>query len=211
MSSETGKKAKSRETVFDVDVEQLARVYAQAALDAAGDSAAQDALMGELQAILADVLDEFPRLEQIFSSALISEEEKAGVLDRVFGARLSTTALSFLKVLSKHGRLGMLRAVVRSAAELWEHRSGREPIELQLAQELEQSLQQEIIESLRNSLGVEPVVTTRINPDLIAGFVVRIGDKVYDASARSSLERARQAMVANAVDAIQRVPEKFMS
>ena len=63
---------------------------------------------------------------------------------------------------------------------------------------------------MKQSLGAEPVITTVINPDLIAGFVVRVGDRVYDASARTSFERARTAMVARAVEAIQSRPEQFM-
>jgi F-type H+-transporting ATPase subunit delta len=211
MSSESAKKHNPRETVFDVGAEQLARVYAKAALDAAGDKASQNLMMDELNAIVDEVLDKYPDIDQVLGSALISKEEKLGILDRIFESRMSVATLSFLKVMSKHGRLGILRDVVRSAGELWTHRSGREAIELQVAQELDHSLQREVIESLRKMLGVDPVVTTIVNPDLIAGFVVRVGDKVYDASARASLERARQAMLAHAVDAIQQHPEQFMS
>jgi len=52
----------SRETVFDVDLEKLARVYAQAALDAAGDQ--ESDLLAELQAIVSEALDKHPDLEQ---------------------------------------------------------------------------------------------------------------------------------------------------
>ena len=54
------------------------------------------------------------------------------------------------------------------------------------------------------------MVHTVIDPDLIAGFVVRVGDQVYDASARTSLEQARTAMIANAVKAIQSSPDQFV-
>ncbi len=210
MSSESAKKHKPRETVFDVDAEQLARIYAKAALDAAGDSAAQDLMMEELNAIVDEVLDKYPDIEQVLSSALISQEDKQGVLDRVFGSQLSESTLSFLKVLANHGRLSALRDVVRSARELWDHRSGRKPIELQVAQKLDESLLREVIDSLKKILGIDPVVTTVVNPDLIAGFVVRVDDKVYDASTRASLEQVRQSMVASAVEAIQQNPQQFI-
>ncbi len=211
MSSESAKKHDPRETVFDVGVEQLARVYAKAGLDAAGDSAAQDLMMQELKAIVDEVLNKFPDIEQVFGSALISQEEKFGVLDRVFGSRLSNSTLCFLKVMSNHGRLGILRDVVRSAGELWNHRSGHQSVELQVAQELPPPLLQEVIDSLQKTLGVDPVVTTKVNPDLIAGFVVRVGDKVYDASTKASFERIRQTMLANAVEAIQQHPQQFLN
>lgn len=206
--SESSKKGSARETVFDVDVEKLARVYAQAALDAAGDH--QDSLMEELNFLESEALDKFPEFEQVLDSALVSQDEKLALLDRVFGSQLSTTALSFLKVLATHNRLGFLRQVVRSAAQLWEERSGRMPVEIQLAFETSSSLVDEIMAALKRNFGADPVVKTVINPELIAGFVVRVGDQVYDASARTSFEHARTAMVARVVEAIQSHPEQFM-
>jgi len=210
MTSQSATNATAHDTVFDVDVEKLARVYAQAALDAAGDQAAQKELMDELRALVTEVLDKFPALEQVFSTALVSQDEKLRILDRLFGSQLSATALNVLKVMVQHDRLNILRQVVRSANQLWEERSGRLPVELQLAQEADASFEQEIVQAFHNFLGAEPKVRTVIDPELIAGFVVRVGDKVYDASVRTSFEKARQAMVGRAIDAIQSRPQQFM-
>lgn len=208
--SESASKAKARETVFDVDVEKLARVYAQAVLDAAGDSNAQAAVMEELKALVSEVLDRFPKFEQLFASELISQDEKLEMIDRVFGGKLSDTALSFLKVMGDHSRLGLLRQVVNSAQRVWAERNDRRTVEIELAQEAAPPLLQELVNTLKKSLGAEPMVNTVVNPELIAGFVVRVGDKVYDASVRTSFERARSAMVARAVEAIQSRPDQFM-
>jgi F-type H+-transporting ATPase subunit delta len=208
--SDSTAKAKVRETVFDVDVEKLARVYAQAVLDAAGDAGAQTAVVEELESLVEEVLDKFPEFEQLFASELISQDEKQEMIDRVFGGKLSETALSFLKVMGDHSRLGLLRQVVRSAQTVWAERNSRRTVEVELAQEATPPLLQELVSALKESLGAEPVVHTTVNPDLIAGFVVRVGDKVYDASVRTSFERARTAMVARAVDAIQSRPSQFM-
>ncbi|MEE9602995.1 MAG: ATP synthase F1 subunit delta [Thermoguttaceae bacterium] len=208
--SESDTKRKARETVFDVDVEKLARVYAQAVLDAASDVDGQAAVMDELQALVSEVLDRFPDFEQILASELISQDEKLEMIDRVFGGSLSATALSFLKVMGDHGRLGFLRQVVRSAQTVWAERNNRRNVRIELAQQAAPPLLQELVNKLQQSLGAEPVVTTVVNPDLIAGFVVRVGDRVYDASTRTSFERARSAMVARAIEAIQSRPEQFM-
>jgi len=202
------KKETSREMVFDVDVEKLARVYAQAALDAAGSQ--EDEVLEELQAAVTEVLDKFPQMEEVFGSALVSQGEKIGMLDRVFGSRVSATTLSFLKVLTQHDRLGVLRQVVRVAGQLRQQRCNQVPVQLELAIDLDAALHAEIVRSLRDSLGIEPVVTTKINPDLIAGFVVRVGDKVYDASTRTSLQRLRQVMIHRAIETIQNQPEQFL-
>ena len=196
MTSQSATEGSAREKVFDVKVERLARVYAQAALDAAGDG--QGEVIDELRSLVADVLNKFPDLDEIFDSALISMDEKIAMLDRLFArqpsGQLSATTLNFLKVLTKHGRLGCLRDVVRSAEALWSDRNSRVQLELQLAHQLDDKLHEELIASLRDTLGIDPIVTTRIDADLIGGFVVRVGDKVYDASARTQLEKTRQAI-----------------
>jgi F-type H+-transporting ATPase subunit delta len=199
----------SQETVFDVDVEKLAKVYAQAGLDAAGDPQAQQGLMDELNAVVTEVFNKFPNLEKVFASALVSDEDKAGILDRVFGSQLSAKSLNFLKVIARHGRLGVVRAIIRNANALWTIRKNQVAVTLEFAHPVEESLQKEMIERLAKKLAAEPLVTVKINPELIGGFVVRTGDRVLDASTRSNLERARQAMIARAVETIQQRPEQF--
>jgi F-type H+-transporting ATPase subunit delta len=199
----------AEETVFDVDVEKLSKVYAQAGLNAAGDPAAQQSLMDELNSVLTEVLAKFPEVEKVFASALVSNDDKSGIIDRVFSKDLSPTALNFMKVIAKHGRLGILRPIIRSANALWQVRLNEISVKLELAHPIDESLQQHMIDVIGQRLGKKPLVTVVINPDLIGGFVVRAGDRVLDASVRYNLERARQEMVARAIEAIQRTPEKF--
>jgi F-type H+-transporting ATPase subunit delta len=201
----------THETVFDVSAERLARVYAEAALDAAGGRAEQDALMGELESLRTDILDRQPKLVELFASELVSEDEKFALLDRVFGGRASTLLLNFLKVLNKHGRLGMIRDVIAAARKLWETRSGRLPVHLETANPLSPELEQELLVSLTKVLGADPIVSASINPELIAGFVIRVGDRVFDGSVRTRLEAMRKGMIARATEAIQQTPTRFFS
>lgn len=198
------------DNVFDVDAERLGKVYAQAGLDAAGDLASQGSLAEELSSIVTDILEKHTEMEEVFRSELIPQDEKLELLDRVFGGRASDSLLNLLKVMTKHGRLGMIREVARSAYEMWEERSGRIRVELEIPQPIDDGLHSEILASLSKVLGADPQVETRINPDLLAGFVVRVGDKVYDASARTRLENSRQGMVEHAIEAIQQHPEQFI-
>ncbi len=208
MSDATSQQS-TRETVFDVDVEKLARVYAQAGLNAAGDPSAQERFMEELNTIVSEVLTKFPALGRVFASALVSNEEKLGILDRVFDKNVSVTALNFMKIIAKHGRLGVLRQIIQSANALWQVRRNQVSVKLELAHPVDAALEQEMIDLLGKKLNAKPLVTIVINPELIAGFVVRTGDRVLDASTRTNLERARLGMIARAVEAIQQNPHKI--
>jgi F-type H+-transporting ATPase subunit delta len=199
------------DTVMDVTVEQLARVYAKAFMDVAAKSSNADALVDELKSIVADVLNRFPRMEQVLESSLVSPEQKEELLNRVFGKSASTQVINFVKVLARHGRLDVLRPIARQAEKLHAERSGKADVEVRVAKELDDSLQKELHAKLQKTLGKVPNFTMKIDPSLIAGIVVRIGDRVYDGSLYTQLERARQAMIARATDQIETKPDRFMS
>ncbi len=199
-----------QDTVFDVDAEQLAGVYASAGLDAAGGIGEQEQVVNELEAIVGEVLSLDSRLQQIFASVLIAAEEKTSMLDRLFGGKVSTTTLNLLKVMARHKRLNLLRDVAKVSRKLWQDRSGRIPVELETANPLDATLEKEILVAFGDVLGADPIVTQRVNPDLIAGFVIRVGDRVYDGSIQTRLEQMRLNMIERAVDAIQRNPRQFV-
>jgi F-type H+-transporting ATPase subunit delta len=119
--------------------------------------------------------------------------------------------LNFLKVLNKHGRLGMVRDVIAAARKLWETRSGRLPVHLETANPLSPELEQEMLAMLTKVLKVDPIVSASINPDLIAGFIIRVGDRVFDVSMKTRLEAMRKGMIARATEAIQQTPQRFFS
>jgi F-type H+-transporting ATPase subunit delta len=195
---------RAQDTVFDVDAERLARVYAEAGLNAAGGLPEQESLVGEFEAIVDEGLRREPRLAQIFASELISGPDKVAMIERLFAGKVSTTTVNMLKVMARHKRLSLIRDVAKVARKIWNVRAGRVPVQLETANELDPALKQEILTSFARVLAADPIVTQRVNPDLIAGFVIRVGDRVYDGSVRTQLEHMRHGMINRAVEAIQR-------
>src|SRR5262245_21151158 len=93
---------------INVGAQQVATIYAKALLGASERAGETDSLLAEFDAVVGDVLKKFPALATVLGSALIKHKEKLGILDRVFGSRLSPMLLNFFKVLSNHGRLDLL-------------------------------------------------------------------------------------------------------
>jgi F-type H+-transporting ATPase subunit delta len=199
------------ETVMDVTVEQVARVYARAYMGVISKSAKADDRVEELASLVNDVLDQCPELEKTLDSSLVSHDQKEQLLDRVFGKRVSTDLLNFMKVLLRHGRLSLLRSIARQVKKMQSERKGLIDAEVRVATELDKSLRQEIADRLRKRFGREPVLNIKIDPSLIAGIVVRVGDQVVDASVRTQLEHARRAMIERATEQIETRPERFMA
>ena len=209
--SQTLEQAAQRETVMDVTEEQLARVYGQAFLGAASKAKDVTSLVEELESLVDDVLNKFPDLEATLGSALIAHEEKIALLDRIFGGKASETVLNFLKVLSAHGRLDIVRSVARAVHHLYNDQSGKVEVELRVANPMPEDIKEEVIGMLRTTLDAEPELLIREDPSRIAGFVVRGGDTLYDGSVKTRFERARKAIIQRAIQQIETRPEKFFN
>ncbi|MCE5303132.1 MAG: ATP synthase F1 subunit delta [Planctomycetaceae bacterium] len=193
----------------DVGVEHIAGVYAKALLDTVEKSGQTASALAEFDAIVADVLNPFPKLESVLASALISPDEKAAVLDRVLGGRVSPVMVHFLKVVARHGRLDCLRAIHREAHALDDERRRRIPVQLTTAAPISAAAVERIADSLRAKLGGEPIFQQQTDPALIGGAVLRVGDTVYDGSIANQLEILRQQMIEKSDHEIQSRRDRF--
>jgi F-type H+-transporting ATPase subunit delta len=198
------------ETVMDVTAERISRVYAVAFMEVAAKTGNAAALVEEVDSLVTEVLDRFPRLEDTLRSALVQPEEKEQMLDRLFGKRASNMVVNFLKVLSRHGRLELLRPIARTLKQLQAERSGQKEVELRVAIPLDGAVRGEVEATLRKKLRAEPVIRVVVDPSLLAGMIIRVGDRVYDSSINTQLEHARRQMIDRAVEKIETQPERFV-
>jgi F-type H+-transporting ATPase subunit delta len=144
-------------------------------------------------------------------SSLVSREQKEQVLQRVFESRASQNLLNFLRVLARHGRLDLLRPIARLLGKLYADHLGQAEVEIRVASPLDDQLRQEIYDRLRDGLKKEPVLKVTVDPSLIAGLVLRVGDRVFVGSIANQFELARRAMIDRAIERIETRPERFVS
>jgi F-type H+-transporting ATPase subunit delta len=201
----------NHENVMDVTVEQLARVYAKAFMGFAGKGSNTEALVEELKSIVADVLDRFPKLEEVLKSSLVSPEQKEALLDRVFSKTASIPVTNFLKVLARHGRLELLRPISRQVEKLFTEQSGVTDVDIRIAAHMDDDIRAVIEARVEKAIGKKPRCNVTIDPNIIAGIVVRVGDRVFDGSLHTHLENARRAMIDRATDQIETRPDRFVS
>ena len=187
----------------DVGTEQIGEIYARALMGAAKATGQTAAALDELDGLVDDVLGASPKLETILGSPLVSHEERSGLLDRVLGTRVTPLLLHFLKVVSRHGRLDCLRAIRRQAHRLDDEQRGRIRVRVTTVTPLDAAQAAQITAHLRDVLGGEPVLDPVVDPDLIGGAVLRVGDTVYDGSIVNQLQLVRQQMIDRSVHEIQ--------
>jgi F-type H+-transporting ATPase subunit delta len=193
----------------DVGQEKVGAIYAGALVAAAEHAGQTVAVLEELDAIVSDVFAQFPKLETVLGSLLVSPEEKAAVLDRVFAAQISRLLLNFLKVVARHGRLDCLRAIRQQARKIYEELQGQSRVRLTTAAAVDPQQIEQIAAALGVSLGQRPILETVVDPALIGGAVLRIGDTVYDGSVAHQLQSIRQQMIERSVHEIQSRRDRF--
>jgi F-type H+-transporting ATPase subunit delta len=193
----------------DIGVEHVADVYAKALLGAAEKTGDAAAVLDELDALITDVLEQFPKFEAVLGSPLVSSEEKSDLLDRLFNGRVSTTLMNALKVIARHGRLDCLRVIYGQARRLYDKRQGRVRVRLTTATPIDEALSRKLNKTLREALGGEPIVTHVVDPDVIGGAVLRVGDTVYDGSIAQQLSHIRQQMMDRSAHEIQSRRDRF--
>lgn len=203
-------KSAKHEMVMDVTAERLAHVYAQAFWGTVLKQADPASAIDELGSVISEVLDKFPGFDAILESALVDQEEKKKLIDRVFGKQLSPTVLNFLKVLSAHDRLGLLRLVVKGSKQFLRDHLGQVDVDVRVAAPLDDALRGELLEHLRKHGEKEPVLRVTVDPEIVGGIIIKIGDRVYDGSLRTRFEMARRAIVERASELIATKPELFI-
>jgi F-type H+-transporting ATPase subunit delta len=202
--------AKTRpDTVLDIDAQRVGALYAKALLSAAEAAGQTDVVLLEFDGLVTGVLDRQPKFESILASGIVPAEEVVAVLEKAFGGRTSPLFLNFLRVLAKHGRLNSLRAVHAAAHELYNQMRGRVAVRVTTATDLRDDLASHIAGTIRHRLGKEPVLVRRVDPSLIGGMVLQIGDTVYDGSVATQFERLRTQMLDKSIHDIQRQRDRF--
>jgi F-type H+-transporting ATPase subunit delta len=195
----------------NVGAEQVAGVYARALIDAAEAAGQTEAVMDELDSFLVDVVGANPKFEAVLSSALIQPGEKNTLLDKALGSQASPLFLNFLKVVSRHGRLNVLRPIHDAAHEIYDQMRGIVRVQVASAAELQEPTRHELADSVRRMIGGKPVLETEVWPELVGGMMMRVGDTVYDGSISTRLERIRQEMIDRSVYEIQSRRDRFSS
>lgn len=198
-----------QEPVADMSAQRIARVYAEALLNAAEKQGQADAVLEELDSLVSDIFPANPGFAVLLSSAAMGRKARAEVLEQVFSSRASELFYNFLQVLNDHERLDLLRAVLQAYRELHDQRAGRVRVQVQSAVALPEDQVSRLRDELRQAFHVEPVLETRVEPALLGGIRVRIGDWQYDASVRTQLELIRQQIIARSSHEIQSRRDRF--
>jgi F-type H+-transporting ATPase subunit delta len=192
----------------DPSSQAVARVYAQAYLNAAQGAGVQDPLE-DLRSFQQDVIEPHPELATLFASEAITSDQKIGILERTVLPSASPFFGNFLKVLAEHDRLALSPVILQEAEVEFERRIGKKRIQVRSAVPLNDEQLSSIRNRIQSALNLEPVLVPSVDPELIGGLVIQVGDTVYDGSLKTRLKNLRQRLQKGYLHEIQSGRDRF--
>lgn len=176
----------------------VAKRYADALFSVAQERNAVEGVESELAAVTT-ALRENPQLVQMLQHPAVATSVKKQRVNELFGKAVSPIVLNFLNLLVDSRRQNELPAIYESYLERANETRGQAKAHVETAIALSEQQIQDLGEKLGAAFGRKLQLTTSVNPDLIAGARIQVGDRLVDASVKGRLEQFAQQLKRNKV------------
>ena len=171
-------------------MEEIAQVYARSLFEVAEEHDKLDEVRDQIGQF-ADALGESRDLQTFFFSPYFSTEEKKTGLDSALEGA-DPVVENFLALLIENHRMPVLFRVRREFDQMWREVNKLLPVQITSAVELDKAVTQQIGDEIGRQTGRTVELTSTVDPDVLGGLIVRVGNSVLDASIRTRLERLRK-------------------
>lgn len=168
---------------------RAAHRYAGALFRVARNHNAVEPIATDLNAVVA-MMQETPKLLQVLSHPRITQTRKKEVAQAIFGT-LNEEVSGFMRLLIERDRVDLITFIVRDFGHLvdeWKHEADAEAVS---AVPLTQEQQNALVQRLESATGYKVRLKTRVDPSMIGGLTVRVGDRLFDGSVTTQLQSMR--------------------
>jgi F-type H+-transporting ATPase subunit delta len=171
-------------------MEEIANVYARSLFEVAVENSILDEIHDQLGEF-ADALEENKDLQIFFYAPYFSsEEKKEGISKVVSGA--DERFVRFLELLAERHRMPAIHRIRKAFDELWAQERRLLPVEVTSAVELDQETLDGLGRRIEEQTGRHVELSSKVDPNVIGGLVLQVGNMILDASIRNRLERLRK-------------------
>ncbi|MBT8317669.1 MAG: ATP synthase F1 subunit delta [Lutibacter sp.] len=138
--------------------------------------------------LIATTIEESDELQVLLTSPVIKTELKKAALNQLFASKVSSLTIGLINLLIDNKRLAILSYVAKKYTVLFDKLKGIEVAKVTSAFPLTDALNKKVLSKVKELTGKEATIENVINPEIIGGFILRIGDVQYDASVANKLQ-----------------------
>ena len=171
--------------------------YAHSLLDLANEQNQAEAIGDELKK-LKEIFDANPSFQEILVNPSIGTEEREQLIEKIFKGNVRPLIFSTLGVMNKHGRMGIVADMAAAYDALLGEQLGKVEVDLTVTEKLTSEQLDRAKKLLSDALKRDVVLHEYQNADILGGVVVRVGDKLIDASVRYQLSAIKEQLLAAA-------------
>ncbi len=166
--------------------------YAKSLLDLSKEQNAVEEVKNDM-VFFEKIVDDNSELEAILKNPIVPLDKKQGILEGVFGGKVHAITNSFFQLVVKKGRSAILFDTAKQFVQQYNAIKGIVTAEVTSASALTDANRTEVVNLVKKELGAsEVVVVEKVNPDLIGGFILKVGDRQFDASVASGLNKLKK-------------------
>ena len=171
----------------------VSKTYAKALFELAVEGQMVDQILAEYE-FVKDSFDEFPEFLEIVKSPKIAVEDKKNILVETFGEKVSETLINFFKILVDKKRSDVIREVYDDFSVMVDEEKGLVVARVESVIPLEANEIEALEAKLSKVTGKTVTIDNVINPDIMGGLVVKVGDQVLDGSVKHKLDNLKHEL-----------------
>ncbi len=175
-------------------VSKAAYRYAVAFFDLAQEKGLTDVVAKDFAGI-ANAIEKSEELKNFLNAFLISSERKVQALKSIFSGKVDSLTLDLLLFLEKKGRLNIAQATINEFTKLHDNLKNVQRVKLITAYEMDKAQLMSIEKRLEEKLNKKIVAEVKVEPSLIGGFKIKVGDQVHDLSVATQLNKLMKSIV----------------
>jgi F-type H+-transporting ATPase subunit delta len=138
--------------------------------------------------LVVKTIDENADLQLLLNSPILKSELKKSALKEIFASKISSVSTGLIDLLIDNKRLSILKEVAKKYTLLFDELKGIEIAKVTTAVPLTEALNKQVLAKVKEITGKEATIENNVNPDILGGFILRIGDVQYDASVANKLK-----------------------
>ncbi|GGH16008.1 ATP synthase F1 subunit delta [Pedobacter zeae] len=171
---------------------KVASRYAKSLIDLAIENNALEESYNDM-VLFEKVVDESPELEAILKNPIVPLDKKTGILNGIFADKAGKLTLTFFKTVVNKRRSAILFATAKQFVQQYNLIKGIVTADVTTASALSPAAKEEIVAIVKKELGAKQVIVNeKVNGKLIGGFILKVGDKQFDASIASGLSKLKK-------------------
>ena len=175
---------------------RIASRYAVSLLRLAGEKGLSARIHQDME-FLGNAVESSRELERMFRSPLIKPEAKTRIVQQLFGATFDSVSMGFLELAIRKHRESEVGGMAKAYVRLYEQQQGTVRVQIQSASEMDASSRSVLEQKLQKALGQGVLLTYKVDPALLGGYVLQSGDLRVDASLQRELRSLRRQFSEN--------------